>query len=160
MKTKPQKTIALEEIKKALTECNVLEARLRLSDKVGASLTVRGRVEKVARREDKLKLLVEAFGLPSRIMVIADFNDEAEKTHVREAKIRKSSTVSVQGKLTSFGALAVCLSDCRLNNFGVDSGKLKTLPLASDATPCKQNMFTPRGKRKSSPLASNITPCK
>jgi hypothetical protein len=33
---------------------------------------------------------------------------------VIKRKIRKGSPVSVKGKLQSFGASAVCLSDCRL----------------------------------------------
>jgi hypothetical protein len=33
---------------------------------------------------------------------------------VKARKIRKGSPVSVKGKLQSFGASAVCLSDCRL----------------------------------------------
>jgi hypothetical protein len=45
-------------------------------------------------------------------VVLADCISDAEK--VRARKIRKVSLVSVQGKFQSYGALAVCLSDCRL----------------------------------------------
>jgi hypothetical protein len=45
-------------------------------------------------------------------VVFADCQTDAET--VTNSKIRKGSLVSVRGKFQTFGAAAVCLSDCRL----------------------------------------------
>jgi hypothetical protein len=48
----------------------------------------------------------------SGFVVFADCLSDAET--VIKRKIRKGSSVRVKGKFQTFGALAVCLSDCRL----------------------------------------------
>jgi hypothetical protein len=45
-------------------------------------------------------------------VIFADCRSDAKT--VRNSKIRKGSSVAVRGKFETFGALAVCLSDCRL----------------------------------------------
>jgi RPA family protein len=45
-------------------------------------------------------------------VVFADCGADAET--VTNSKIRKGSSVAVRGKFQTFGALAVCLSDCRI----------------------------------------------
>jgi RPA family protein len=56
-------------------------------------------------------LVIEPGDVPG-FVVFADCQPDAAKVTAR--KIRKGSLVSVRGKLQSFGASAVCLSDCRL----------------------------------------------
>jgi ribosome-associated protein YbcJ (S4-like RNA binding protein) len=78
---------------------------------VGAVLDVAEKVQKVVRRDGQCKLVIEPGNAPG-FVVFADCTSDAET--VRNSKIRKGSSVRVKGKLQTFGALAVCLSDCRL----------------------------------------------
>ncbi len=79
--------------------------------KVGAVVELSGKVTKRVRREGECKLVIEPGDVPGFI-VFADFSEKSET--VRKSKIRKGSPVRVKGKFQSFGASAICLSDCRL----------------------------------------------
>jgi hypothetical protein len=78
---------------------------------VGAVLDIAGKVQKVVRRDGQCKLVIEPGNAPGFI-VFADFTSDADT--VRNSKIRKGSLVSVRGKFQTFGAAAVCLSDCQI----------------------------------------------
>lgn len=78
---------------------------------VGAVLDVAGRVQKVVERDGQYKLIIEP-GNSLRFVVFADCTLDAETVKAR--KIRKGSLVSVRGKLQTYGAMAVCLRDCKL----------------------------------------------
>jgi len=78
---------------------------------VGAVLDVAGRVQKVVKRDGQCKLIIEP-GNAFSFVVFADCTLDAETVKAR--KIRKGSPVSIRGKLQSYGARVVCLSDCRL----------------------------------------------
>jgi hypothetical protein len=86
-------------------------ARDRLSQVVGAAVEVSGTVQKRVKRDGQCKLVIEPGDVPG-FVVFADCQRDAEKVQAR--KIRKGSLVSVRGKFQTFGAAAVCLSDCRL----------------------------------------------
>jgi hypothetical protein len=86
-------------------------ARDSLSELVGAVVEVSGKVQKVVKREGQEKLVIEPGDVPG-FVVFADCRSDAET--VTNSKIRKGSLVSVRGKFQTFGAAAVCLSDCRL----------------------------------------------
>jgi hypothetical protein len=86
-------------------------ARDSLSQLVGAAVEVSGKVQKRVKRDGQCKLVIEPGDVPG-FVVFADCQPDAEK--LRKAKIRKGSLVSVRGKFQSYGASAVCLSDCRL----------------------------------------------
>ena len=66
----------------------------------------------MVKRDEQCKLVIEPGGAVSSFFVFADCQGDAET--VRNSKICKGSSVSIRGKLQSFGASAVCLSDCRL----------------------------------------------
>ncbi len=104
---------SLTAIADALDGSDVATARRSLSAVVGAAVEVSGKVQKFARREGICRLVIEpgAVAVPG-FVVFADCLTDAEK--LRKAKIRKGSLVSVRGKFATFGASAVCLSDCRL----------------------------------------------
>ena|SRR5688572_3435190 len=95
----------------AVRGSDLLSARSALSFAVGAVLDVSGRVQKVVKREGKLKLVVEPCDTLG-FVVFAECLSDAE--NLRKHKIRKGSLVSIRGKFQSFGAAAVCLSDCQL----------------------------------------------
>ncbi len=78
---------------------------------VGAVLDIAGKVQKVVKRDGQCKLVIEPGNAPG-FVVFADFTSDAET--LTKANIRKGSSVAVRGKLFSYGARAVCLSDCRL----------------------------------------------
>ncbi len=63
------------------------------------------------KRDGQFKLVIEPGNAPG-FVVFADFTSDAE--NLINPKIRKGSLVSVRGKFQTFGAAAVCLSDCRL----------------------------------------------
>jgi hypothetical protein len=101
----------LKAIADAVSGSDVLSARVALSQLVGAVVDVSGKVQKRVKRDGQCKLVIEPDNAPS-FVIFANCTSDAEK--VRESKIRKGSLVSVRGKFQTFGAAAVCLSDCRL----------------------------------------------
>ncbi len=78
---------------------------------VGAVLDIAGKVQKVVRRDGQCKLVIEP-GNALGFVVYADCTSDA--VAVKAQKIRKGSTVAIQGKLQSYGLRAVCLSECKL----------------------------------------------
>jgi primosomal replication protein N len=104
----------LKAIADAVSGSGVVTARDRLSQLVGAVVEVSGTVQKRVRREGECKLVIEPGDVPG-FVVFADCISDAET--VRNSKIRKGSSVRVKGKLQTFGAKAVCLSDCQLQRF-------------------------------------------
>jgi hypothetical protein len=89
----------------------VESARSALAFAIGSLLDVSGKVQKVVKRDGFCKLVIESGNAPG-FVIFADCPGELEK--IKAQKIRKSSLVSVRGRLYSFGGRAVCLSDCRL----------------------------------------------
>ena len=77
---------------------------------VGAVLDVAGKVQKVVRRDGQCKLVIEPSNAPS-FVIFANCTSDADT--VRNSKIRKGSLVAIRGKLQSYGARGICLSDCR-----------------------------------------------
>ncbi len=102
----------LQTIADAVRGSDVRSARSALSFALGSVLDVSGKVQKVVKRDGQYKLVIEPGDVPG-IIVFADCLPDAE--NLRNHKIRKGSTVRVSGKFQTFGALAVCLSDCRIN---------------------------------------------
>jgi RPA family protein len=101
----------LKAIADALDGSDVATARDRLSQVVGAAVEVSGTVQKRVKRDGQCKLVIQLGDVPG-FVVFADCQPDAET--VTNSKIRKGSLVSVRGKFQTFGAAAVCLSDCRL----------------------------------------------
>jgi ribosome-associated protein YbcJ (S4-like RNA binding protein) len=101
----------LRAIADALRGSDVQSAREDLSQIVGAAVDISGTVLKRVKRGGQCKLVIEPGDVPG-FVVFADCASDAET--VRNSKIRKGSLVRVRGKFQTFGASAVCLSDCRL----------------------------------------------
>jgi hypothetical protein len=101
----------LRAIADALEGSDVATARVALSFAIGATVDVSGTVQKRVKREGQCRLVIEPGDVPG-FVVFADCLEDAET--VIKRKIRKGSSVRVKGKLRTFGASAVCLSDCRL----------------------------------------------
>jgi hypothetical protein len=101
----------LRAIADALDGSDVVTARRSLSAVVGAVVEVSGTVQKRVKRDGQCKLVIEPGDVPG-FVVFADFTSDAEK--LRNVKVRKGSAVTIRGKFQTFGAAAVCLSDCRL----------------------------------------------
>jgi hypothetical protein len=95
----------------ALDGSDIATARRSLSAVVGAVVEVTGTVQKRVKRDGQCKLVIQPGDVPG-FVVFADCEADAEK--LRKAKIRKGSVVSVRGNFQTFGASAVCLSDCRI----------------------------------------------
>jgi hypothetical protein len=102
----------LTTVAKAVSGSGVLKAREDLSELVGAAVDISGTVQKRVRREGECKLVIEPGASVPGFVVFADCRADAE--NYTKLHIRKGSVVSVRGKFQTFGALAVCLSDCRL----------------------------------------------
>jgi hypothetical protein len=105
------KKFGLKAIADAVRGSDVATARDSLSQLVGAVVEVSGTVQKVVKRDGQCKLVIEPGDVPG-FVVFADCLSDADT--VRNSKIRKGSSVLVRGKFQSYGAAAVCLSDCRL----------------------------------------------
>jgi primosomal replication protein N len=113
----------LKAIADALRGSDVESARNRLSQVVGAAVEVSGTVQKRVKRDGQCKLVIQPGDVPG-FVVFADCWSDAAKVTAR--KIRKGSRVSVRGKLQTFGAVAVCLSDCRLQEMSPIGNKVRT----------------------------------
>jgi primosomal replication protein N len=109
---------SLQAIADAVSGSDLPSARLRLSFAVGSLLEVSGKCLKRVRREGLCRLVIEP-GDVLDFVVFADCLSDTET--VIKRKIRKGSLVRVKGRLQSFGAMAVCLSDCRLVNQSAES---------------------------------------
>jgi hypothetical protein len=101
----------LKAIADALDGSDVAMARENLSQLVNSAVEVSGTVQKRVKRDGQCKLVIEPGDVPG-FVVFADCQPDAAKVTAR--KIRKGSRVAVRGKFQTFGAAAVCLSDCRL----------------------------------------------
>jgi hypothetical protein len=117
----------LRAIADALRGADVESARENLSKLVNSVVEVSGKVQKRVKRDGQCKLVIEPGDVPG-FVVFADFSEKSET--IKEAKIRKGSSVRVKGKLQTFGASAVCLSDCRLqgNNKETSGGVRRSSP--------------------------------
>jgi hypothetical protein len=115
MKKPKLKKFGLAAIQQVLinTDSNVEMARESLAFAVGAAVEVSGKVQKRVKRSGECKLVIVPGDVPG-FVVFADCI--ADEKAVISRKIRKGSFVSVRGKFQTFGASAVCLSDCRLQN--------------------------------------------
>ncbi len=102
----------LKTIADAVRGSDVATARDRLSAVVGAVVGVSGKVQKRVKREGQCKLVIEPGASVPGFIVFADCRTDEKAVISR--KIRKGSFVSIRGKFQTFGASAVCLSDCRL----------------------------------------------
>ncbi len=103
---------SLKAVADALIGSDLPSARLRLSFAVGSMLEVSGKVQKCAKREGVCRLVIVPGADVPGFVIFADCLADLEKVKAR--KIRKGSFVSIRGKFQTFGAMAVCLSDCRL----------------------------------------------
>jgi hypothetical protein len=111
--SKPKiETFGLAAIQKVLSDSDIETARKSLAFAVGAALDVSGKVQKRVKRDGQCKLVIEPGASVPGFVVFADCLTDEKAVVAR--KIRKGSLVSVRGKLQTFGASAVCLSDCRL----------------------------------------------
>lgn len=113
--TKPQtkQTITLETIIETIGALALADARAVLYERTGASLSIRGVVEKVIKR-DGLKLYVRAEGVGRTFMIFADFTDEEEQAKVVREKMRKGSQVAFTGDFRTVGHSAATMDNCRI----------------------------------------------
>ena len=112
MKKGTLEKFGLKAIADALEGSDVSSARAVLSFAVGAAVDVSGTVQKRVKREGQCKLVIQPGANVPGFVVFADCPGELE--NLVKLRIRKGSLVRVKGKFQSFGASAVCLSDCRL----------------------------------------------
>jgi len=112
MKKPKLEKFGLAAIQTVLTNTDIDTARKSLAFAVGAVVDVSGKVQKCVKREGQCKLVIEPGASVPGFIVFADCRTDEKAVISR--KIRKGSFVSIRGKLRTFGASAVCLSDCRL----------------------------------------------
>ncbi len=111
MKKPKLEKLGLAALQQVLTNTDIETARKSLAFAVGAAVDVSGTVQKRVKRDGQCKLVIEPGDVPG-FVVFADCLSDAEI--VTNSKIRRGSLVRVKGKLQTFGASAVCLSDCRV----------------------------------------------
>ncbi len=112
MKKPKLEKFGLAAIQTVLTNADIETARKSLAFAVGAVVDVSGKVQKRVKRDGQCKLVIEPGASVPGFIVFADCLKDAET--VTNSKIRRGSSVRVKGKFQTFGASAVCLSDCRL----------------------------------------------
>ena len=95
-----------------MTNADIETARKSLAFAVGAAVDVSGTVQQRVKRDGQCKLVIEPGASVPGFIVFADCRTDEKAVISR--KIRKGSFVSIRGKFQTFGASAVCLSDCRL----------------------------------------------
>ncbi len=114
--------LSLRTIADEVKRSGSLKANLEFSFALGSRLDVSGTVQKVVKRDGQCKLVIEPGDVPG-FVVFADCLSDAE--NIRNHKIRKGSSVAIQGKLISFGARAACLSDGKLQGKKQETEKLR-----------------------------------
>ncbi len=112
MKKPKLEKFGLAAIQTVLTNADIETARKSLAFAVGASVDVSGTVQQRVKREGYCKLVIEPGASVPGFIVFADCRTDEKAVISR--KIRKGWFVSIRGKFQTFGASAVCLSDCRL----------------------------------------------
>ncbi len=112
MKKPKLEKLGLAAIQTVLTNTDIDTVRKSLAFAVGAVVDVSGKVQKRVKRDGQCKLVIEPGASVPGFIVFADCLKDAET--VTNSKIRRGSSVRVKGKFQTFGASAVCLSDCRL----------------------------------------------
>ncbi len=110
MKKPKLETFGLTAIQTVLTNSDIQTARNSLAFAIGATVGASGIVQKVVKRNDQYKLVIQPVNV--QLTVFADCLIDAE--NIIKRKIRKSSKVSITGKLLSLGYQSVCLADCRI----------------------------------------------
>jgi hypothetical protein len=115
MKKGKLEKFSVNAIKAAVSDSDLQTARNSLVFAVGSAVEVSGKVQKRVRRDGQCKLVIEPGASVPGFIVFADCLKDAET--VTNSKIRRGSSVRVKGKFQTFGASAVCLSDCRLQQF-------------------------------------------
>ncbi len=130
---------------------DVESARENLSKLVNSVVEVSGTVQKRVRREGECKLVIEPGDVPG-FVVFADCQPDAEK--LRKAKIRKGSVVSVRGKFQTFGAAAVCLSDCRLQQVATQKKETENLTKPQFRARITREKSEPKQRKNSETTAS------
>ncbi len=110
--SKPKiETFGLTAIQTVLSNATDLQtARDSLVFAVGATVGASGVVLKRVKRNEQCKLVIA----PDNVQLTVFADCKSDEQRVISRKIRKNSKVSIIGKLQTFGASAVCLSDCRL----------------------------------------------
>jgi hypothetical protein len=111
MKKPKLEKFGLAAIQTVLSNSDIETARKSLAFAVGAAVDISGTVQKRVKRGGECKLVIEPGDVPG-FVVFADCR--IDEKAVISRKIRKGSFVSIRGKFQTFGASAVCLSDCRL----------------------------------------------
>jgi hypothetical protein len=104
----------------ALDGSDVATARVSLSQLVNSAVEISGTVRKRVKRDGQCKLVIQPGDVPN-LIVFADCLVDAAEVEAR--KIRKGSFVSVRGKFETFGAVAVCLVDCQLQQLATQKKK-------------------------------------
>jgi hypothetical protein len=112
MKKPKLEKFGLAAIQTVLSNSDIETARKSLAFAVGAAVDVSGTVQKRVKRDGQCKLVIEPGASVPGFIVFADCRTDEKAVISR--KIRKGSFVSIRGKFQTFGASAVCLSDCRL----------------------------------------------
>jgi hypothetical protein len=112
MKKPKLEKFGLAAIQTVLTNADIETARKSLAFAVGAAVDVSGTVQQRVKREGRCKLVIEPGASAPGFIVFADCRTDEKAVISR--KIRRGSFVSIRGKFQTFGASAVCLSDCRL----------------------------------------------
>jgi DNA-binding GntR family transcriptional regulator len=111
MKTTKIQTFGLTAIQTVLSNATDLQtARDSLAFAIGATVGASGVVLKRVKRNEQCKLVIA----PDNVQLTVFADIKADEQTVITRKIRKNSKVSITGKLQTFGASAVCLSNCHL----------------------------------------------
>jgi hypothetical protein len=101
----------IRHLKKGEIVAKTEQKRSILPFKIGASVDISGKVQKVVKRDGLCKLVIEPANALGFIVFANCLSDAAM---VKAQKIQKGSPVSVRGRFASYGSKAVCLIDCRL----------------------------------------------
>jgi DNA-binding GntR family transcriptional regulator len=110
MKKPKIEAFGLTAIQTTVSNSDIEAARNSLAFAVGAAVGASGVVLKRVKRNEQCKLVIA----PDNVQLTVFADCKSDEQRVISRKIRKNSKVSIIGKLQTFGASAVCLSDCRL----------------------------------------------
>lgn len=106
-------TIELDTIKSTVESSeSITDARDKLKSSIGAVIRVKGKIQKLVKRDQQLKFVMTDEADAKQMLIFADMRGDAER--VKEGKYRKGRTAEIVGRLVSFGYLGINLGNCKL----------------------------------------------
>lgn len=115
------------------SSATIEQARESLRFASGPTFSIKGKIEKLVKRENQLKfIIIDRSDARREMMIFADMSADARR--VTLGKYRKGKTAQIIGNLVSFGHNAICINRCKLVTQTVTKLNTKKKEVKKNAT--------------------------